>query len=162
MRRYLPAVFLVASAFLAACGWQLQGATRLPESVALVYIDPADPYSDFSRVLRRTLIDAGARVVENRAAASAVINVRNDKFGQSVVSVSALNIPQEYQVYYNIEYAVSVNGKEAIEPHAIGLTRNYSYDERAMLAKQEEESVLRAALARDLAGQVLRRMAALK
>lgn len=155
-------VLLGTTALLSACGWQLQGATRLPEAVAVVYINPADPYSEFSRALRRSLLDAGARVVDNRAAAAAVINVRKDLYGQSVQSVSARNIPQEYQVYYNIEYAVEVNGKEAIEPQIINLARSYSYDERAMLAKQEEETVLRAALARDLANQVLLRMAALK
>lgn len=153
---------LALSALLTACGWRLQGATRLPESVSVVYIDAVDPYSDFSRALRRSLQDAGARVVEDRAAAAAVIKIRKDNPGQSVQSVSALNIPQEYQVFYQLEYAVELNGKEVIEPQTVTLSRNYSYDENVMLAKQEEEGVLRAALAHDLAGQVLWRMAALK
>jgi outer membrane lipopolysaccharide assembly protein LptE/RlpB len=41
------------------------------------------------------------------------------------------------------------------------VTRDYSYDEAAVLAKQREQAVLREALARDLAGLVLRRLASL-
>jgi hypothetical protein len=37
----------------------------------------------------------------------------------------------------------------------------YSYDETAVLAKQREQAILREALARDLAGMVVRRLAAL-
>ena len=50
---------------------------------------------------------------------------------------------------------------ELIAPQRLELTRDYSYDETAVLAKQREEAVLRAALARDLAGIVLRQIAAL-
>jgi LPS-assembly lipoprotein len=160
--RLLLGLLYAACAMLAACGWRLQGATRLPESAAIVYVDAMDPYSEFSRALKRSLQQAGARVVEHRAEAAAVIKVRKDSTGQAVQSVSAKNIPQEYSVFYQIEYAVEVSGKEAIEPQKISLSRTYSYNESAMLGKMEEESVLRAALARDLADQVLRRMAALR
>lgn len=160
--RLIVGLLCAACMMLAACGWRLQGATRLPESAATVYVDAMDQYSDFSRALKRALQQAGARVMEHRADAAAVIKVRQDNTSQAVQSVSAKNIPQEYAVFYQIEYAVELNGKEAIDPQTISLSRTYSYDESAMLGKMEEENVLRAALARDLADQVLRRMAALQ
>jgi outer membrane lipopolysaccharide assembly protein LptE/RlpB len=42
------------------------------------------------------------------------------------------------------------------------VSREFSFDERAVLAKEREQEVLRAALARDLAGVVLNRLASLK
>jgi LPS-assembly lipoprotein len=64
-------------------------------------------------------------------------------------------------VFYQIEYSVSNQTSELIAPQKIELTRDYSFDERAVLAKQREQSVLQEALARDLAAQVVRRMATL-
>jgi len=52
-------------------------------------------------------------------------------------------------------------GNELISPQKLELTRDYSYDTTAVLAKQREQAVLRAALAQDLAGLVLRRLASL-
>lgn len=155
------AVLAIASLLFAACGWHLQGVMRLPESTSVVFVDAFDRYSDFSQALRRSLIGAGARIVEDRTQARAVIKVRKEDFGRTVLSVSALNIPQEYEVYYELEYSVELQGKEVIEPQTLRLAHNYSYDEKAMLAKQIEENGLRESLSRDLAGQVLRRLATL-
>jgi outer membrane lipopolysaccharide assembly protein LptE/RlpB len=41
------------------------------------------------------------------------------------------------------------------------LTRDYAYDDTAVLAKQHEEDDIRESLARDLAALVTRRLAAL-
>lgn len=146
---------------LSACGWRLQGVTRLPESAAVAYIEAYDSYSDFTRELRRGLTDAGARLTAQRGDAGALIKIRNEDFGQAVLTVSTRNIPKEYEVFYEVEYSVEVQGKEAIEPQRLRLTRTYTYDENALLAKQLEEKVLRQSLARDLAEQVLRRLASL-
>jgi LPS-assembly lipoprotein len=162
VRRPLGLLLLCfAALFCAACGWHLQGVARLPESTSPVYVDAFDRYSDFTQNLRRRLTSAGARVVENRAEARAVIKVRGEDFGHTVVSVSALNIPQEYQAYYQVQYSVELQGKEVIEPQTLRLSHNFSYDEKAMLAKEVEEDGLRASLSRDLVEQVLRRLATL-
>lgn len=146
---------------LASCGWRLQGTARLPEVLATAYVDTKDPYTDFNRALRDSLIASGANVVEDRALATAVVRIRSDDSGQRVLSVSARNTPEEYQVYYVVEYSVEGQGRELIAPDTIQMTRDYSYDETAVLAKQREQAVLREALARDLAAMVVRRLAAL-
>jgi LPS-assembly lipoprotein len=155
------ALLILCTLTLASCGWRLQGTARLPELLAIAYVDSKDPYTDFNRVLRESLIASGANVVEDRALATAVVRIRSDVSGQRVLSVSARNTPEEYQVFYTIEYSVEGGGRELIPPDTIEMTRDYSYDERAVLAKQREYAVLREALARDLAGMVVRRLAAL-
>jgi LPS-assembly lipoprotein len=78
-----------------------------------------------------------------------------------VLSVSARNTPEEYEAFYVVEYSVEGPSGELIPTQKLELTRDYSYDVTAVLAKQREQAVLREALARDLAGLVLRRLAAL-
>jgi len=155
------ACFVIALLAMSSCGWRLQGATRLPELLASAYIDTKDPYTDFNRALRQGLTSSGAKLVTDRAQATAVVRIRRDVSGQRVLSVSARNTPEEYQVYYAIEYSVDGGGQELIPPDTLEMTRDYSYDETAVLAKQREQALLREALARDLAGLIVRRLAAL-
>jgi LPS-assembly lipoprotein len=154
-------LFVIVLLSMSSCGWRLQGATRLPELLASAYIDTKDPYTDFNRALRDSLTSSGAKLVTDRAQATAVVRIRRDVSGQRVLSVSARNTPEEYQVYYAIEYSVDGGGQELIPPDTLEMTRDYSYDETAVLAKQREQALLREALARDLAGLIVRRLAAL-
>lgn len=157
--RVLTPLFLLA--LLSSCGWQLRGSARLPEAMALTYVDTEDRYSDFNRALQDSLRASGARVAENRRDATAIVRILEDESGQRVLAVSARNTPEEYQVFYAIEYSVSNQAGELIEPQRLELTREYSYDATAVLAKQREQAILREALARDLAALVVRRLAAL-
>jgi LPS-assembly lipoprotein len=161
--RFIPRLLALslAALSLSSCGWHLQGIERLPSAMALTYVDSADRYSDFNRALLERLNAAGAQLVSDRNAARAIVRIRRDESGQRVLSVSARNRPEEYEVYYAIEYSVEGVGGELLEPQKLELKRDYSYDETALLAKQREQAVLRDALARELAGLVLRRLAAL-
>jgi LPS-assembly lipoprotein len=143
------------------CGWRLQGTERLPSAMSLTYVDAADRYSDFNRALRESLTAAGAQLVNDSTQARAIIRVRRDESGQRVLSVSARNRPEEFEVFYIVEYSVEGTSGELLELQMLERKRDYSYDEAALLAKQREQAVLREALARELAGLVLRRLAAL-
>lgn len=152
---------LCLTAVLAGCGWRLQGTAKLSPVMATTYIDTKDRYTDFNRALRESLQSSGARLTYNENEATAVVKVIKDESGQRVLTVSARNTPEEYEVFYTIEYSVQGRTEELIAKEKLELTREYSYDETAVLAKQKEQSILRSALARDLAGQVVRRLAAL-
>ena len=154
-------LLLISCAMLASCGWRLQGTTRLPEVLATAYVETKDPYTDFNRALRESLIASGANLVTDKSLATAVVRIRRDVSGQRVLSVSSRNTPEEYEVYYSVEYSVDGGGRELIAPDTLELRRDYSYDERAVLAKQREQLLLREALARDIAGLIVRRLAAL-
>jgi len=146
---------------LTGCGWRLQGTTKLAPVMATTYVDTDDRYTDFNRALRESLQASGARLTNNANEATAVVKIIKDESGQRILTVSGRNTPEEYEVFYSIEYSVSGRTEELIPPQKIELTRDYSYDETAVLAKQKEQSILREALARDLAGQVVRRLASL-
>lgn len=151
----------LALSVLGACGWRLQGVARLPEVMSVTYLDSADRYSDFNRALSEGLAASGARMTSNRNEATAVVKIRKDESGQRMLPVSARNTLEEYEVFYTVEYSVNGRNGELIPLQILELTRDYSYDRTAALAKQREQAVLRGALARDLAGLVIRRVASL-
>ncbi len=161
LKRHGFQLAVIALLALTGCGWQLRGSEKLPASMAATYLDSADLHSDFDRALRRSLGTAGATLVPVREDASVVLKIRKDSTGRRVLAVSARNTPQEYEVFYAVEYSVEQGGKEVIPLQKLELVNDYRYDEAALLAKEKEEAGLRAALAQDLAGLVLRRLASL-
>ena len=155
------ATVLLLAATLGGCGFQLRGAVDLSPRMAAPYLEAADRYTPFHAALSQALVAAGSPPAPARAGASAVVRVHRDEWGRSVLSVSARNTPAEYEVYYTVEYSVSADGAELLPRQSLTLTRDYTYDETQVLAKQHEERGIREALARDLAALVVRRLAVL-
>ena len=129
--------------------------------MTLTFVDAKDRYTEFNQALRERLRASGAKVTEHSGDATATVKIIKDQSGQRVLSVSARNTPEDYEVFYAVEYSVMSGGNELIPPQKLELTRDYSYDTTAVLAKEREQAVLREALAQDLAGLVLRRLASL-
>lgn len=154
-------VLLCAALSVSACGWRLQGSSKLSPPMTVTYVDAEDRYTDFNRALRDRLRASGATLADRAGEATAVVKIIKDQSGQRVLSVSARNTPEEYEVFYAVEYSVASGGTELIPPQRLELTRDYSYDTTAVLAKQREQAVLRQALAQDLASLVLRRLGSL-
>jgi len=152
---------LLFAALLAGCGFHMRGAMTLPEGVRSVYVAAPDLLSPFAVELRRALERNGASVAGSAAAADAVIRVRNDRTGRRVLSVSSRNTPQEYEIFYTIDYTIDRDGAEVMPLQRHELTRSFTFDQTRLLAKDREENVLREAMARDLADLVLRRLASL-
>ena len=152
---------LCLASLLTGCGWRLQGTSKLSPVMGTTYVETDDRYTDFNRALRDSLEASGARIARNKDEATAIVRIIKDESGQRVLTVSGRNTPEEYEVFYSIEYAVDGRTEELIPPQRVELTRDYSYDETAVLAKQKEQAILREALARDLAGLVVRRLASL-
>jgi len=157
--RIVAAVF--ALILQAGCGFQLKGAVTLPVGVKSVYVATNDELSPFSVELDRALVASGAVRATSASAADAVIRITQDRTGRRVLSVSARNTPQEYQVYYVLGYSIDRGEQQAVTPQEIEVSRSYSFSESALLAKDREEAILRDALARDLADLVMRRLASL-
>lgn len=153
---------LAAAAVLAAgCGLQLRGHIELSPQMRAPYLEASDRYTPLYAELAAALQAAGAQLAPSREAASAVIHVHVDETGRDVLSVSARNTPQEYEVFYTIEYSVTAGGELLLPRQTRTVAREYAYDDRAVLAKQNEERRLREALARELASIVARRLASL-
>jgi LPS-assembly lipoprotein len=158
-RRLLPV--LACLALLAGCGFQLRGSAGLPADLGGVYLAMPDELSPVAVELRRRLEAGGPRLAPNAAAADAVVRVRIDRTGRRVLAVSARNTPTEFEIFYVLEYSIDRGGQQVVPPQRLELTRNFSFDERDLLAKEHEEDVLREALASDLADLVLRRLESL-
>ena len=144
-----------------ACGFQMQGALRTPPEMARTFIDIDDRNSFFARELRAQLRNADVEIVDSAAAATARLLVTFEDTDQRVLSVSARNVPTEYEVYYTIQYAIDAGQRRLLESQTLTVTRNYTYDSTLVLGKAREEELLRDAIVEDLVRIVLKQIATL-
>lgn len=158
-RRWLV---LLAVALLPACGYRLQGTAALPQFMAVPYIEAENPYSDLVLSLERSLRAAGMDPRREPVDSTVVVRVNRDEFGQRVLSVSAGNVPQEFEIYYTVAYEVVVDGEVLLKVDSRTLTRDYTFDPTQVMAKRREEEFLRQNLADGLVRLMMRRIAALE
>ena len=119
------------------------------------YISASDRHSPFYRRLRTAMQEAGVQLVDDPTAATATFGISRDDTDQRVLSVSARNVPTEYEVYYSIEYSLYA------EVQSLRLRRNYTYDPTLVLGRAREEQLLRDAIVDDLVRIVLKQISTL-
>ena len=148
-------VLLASLAALASCGFQMRGATTVPPEMARTYIEAPDRRSLFYRRLRDSLELAGVDIVDSEAAASATFSILSDIPAQRVLSVSARNVPREFEVSHTVLYSVHAGERILLEPRTQTLTLDYTWDETRVLGKEKEEALMREAIVNDLVRIVL-------
>jgi LPS-assembly lipoprotein len=159
LRIWLATVGLLA---VSACGFRLAGSEPLPGVLARPYLSLKDPYTDFSREFERQLKSAGATLQQVRADSTASIEVTKDLVETRTLSVTSQNIPTEYELVYTVTFVVRGPDKQLMAPQTISLAQDYSFQENALLAKQNEADGLRQQMARDLVRIAMHRLSSLK
>lgn len=156
--RWLPLV--LATLLLQGCGFHLQGNNQLPRSLASARILTRDTQTDFYSALRASLLSSGARL-DGPLEGAATIHIIDDDSTEKVLTVSARNIPTAFLLSYRVQLSVEYRGREILPPETHTVTREFSFDESAVLAKERERDVLQQALADDLVALIMRRLATL-
>ena len=154
-------LLLFAPAAVAACGFELRQAPKLPfRSLALVGFAPASP---LAQALRQQLIASKVLPIDTPARADAVLEALADAREKSVVASTAAGQVREVQLRVRLRFRVATPaGKLLLAADDLLLTRDMSYSETAALAKAQEELQLYRAMEDDIVAQVLRRLAAIQ
>jgi len=155
------AVLFALVLILAACGFHVRGMGNFPQGMSAVYVDAANRHSPFYSELTTRIRSSELELKNERDDADTVIRILNDETGRRPLTVSARNVPREFEVYYLVNYSVAMNDEEVLSEQRLVLTRNYTYDETEVLGKAREEEVLRRALATDLVGLLVQQVSAI-
>lgn len=156
------ALALAAMLVAAGCGFQFRGTPELPPQMAVIHVQAADRYSPFYRELVTVLRRSDVTLTDDPTKARTVIKVLTDDTGRRLLSVTARNVPAEFEVFYRVRFSVDVDGVEAVPLEQLVLTRGFAFDETAVLGKSGEEDIIRQAIASDLVGLVTRRLTAVR
>ena len=159
--RFYNLCILLGAMLLGACGFRIQGTGEFPETLATTYIDTNDRYTVFYRKLRTELEQGGVQVVESPVHSDAVIRIREDESGQTVLTVSARNVPTEYNVFYRVSYSVDANAEEVLPLQSLDLAQAYTYNANTVLGKNRERDAIQESLAENLVRQVSQQLSLL-
>ncbi len=145
-----------------ACGFHLRGSQLTEFDVANIYINPSSA-PKLAKEVKSQLAGAGVSLASSVQNASYVITLKEEHFEKSVLSVSAsTGKVEEYQIVFKANMdATHTDGRHIIEDDKIRSSRDFTFDENAVLGKFSEEEILHEDLVRRAAGQVLRRLQAL-
>ncbi len=145
---------------LAGCGFRLRGTAEVPFET--LYVPSAT--SGIALDLKRT-IQAGtkARVVDDPGKADAVMQFTEETRQKEILSLTGTGRVREFQLRYRVGFRVhDGKGAEYVPPNTIQLTRDVTFNDAEILAKEQEEQLLFRDMQVDMVQQIMRRLAAAK
>jgi len=156
MKRWL-AIVLVA--VLAGCGFQLREAAKLP--FASVYVPGSGGIAlDLKRNIRA---GTDAKVVDNAKQAQAVMQFTREERQKVILSLTATGRVREFQLRYIVSFRVVDNkGNDYVPLSTIRLTRDVTFNDAQVLAKESEDQLLYRDMQSDMVQQIMLRLAAAK
>ena len=141
---------------LAACGFQLRGTASLPFET--IYIPNAT--SGIALDLKRNIRSGtNARVLEDARGAEAQLQFTEESRRKEILSISAAGRVSEYRLVYRVAFRVSDGkGGDFLPLSTVMLTRDMTYDDAQVLAKETEEQLLFRDMQLDMVQQIMRRI----
>ena len=155
MRLALIATLCLA---LAACGFRLRGTADVPfESIYL-----PNATGGVALDLKRN-IQAGtrAKVVDDPKRADAIMEFSEESRQKDILSLTGTGRVREYKLHYRVGFRVLDNkGADFVPQSTIQLTRDVTFNDAEVLAKEAEEQLLFRDMQTDMVQQIMRRLAA--
>jgi LPS-assembly lipoprotein len=156
MRKLTLVVMLTV---LAGCGFHLRGARSLPYET--IYVAAPD-HSELGAALKRSIRAGGStRVVDTPQEAQAQLSIVSESREKSILSLNAAGRVREFQLRYRFAFKVhDGKGRDFLPQNEILLTRDYTFNDSVVLAKEQEEALLYRDMQNDLVQQIMRRIEA--
>ena len=154
MRTFL----LIAAAFLAGCGFQLRGQASLPFET--LYIPGTTPLA--VELKRNVTASSKTRLVDNPDQAQAVLAFTDEGRDKSILTFTSAGKVNEYRLRYRVGFRVT-DSKAAqvfLPTSEIALTRDMSFNDAQVIAKEAEEQLLFRDMQTDMVQQIMRRLVA--
>ena len=143
----------------AACGFQLRGHATLPFDTLYVAIPEISPMG--TELKRHIIAGTRTKLVGDPALAQAILSVAGEERNKTILSFDTAGRVREFQLRYRLAFRVhDARGRDYLPQSEIRITRDISYSDAQVLAKEQEELLLFRDMQSDMVRQILRRLAA--
>ena len=155
MRRLVLVLLCVA---LAGCGFRLRGSAEVPFRQIFVQGSSAGIALDLRRHIHAA---TSATVVDDRKQADAIVEFIQERREKHILSLTGAGRVREFQLRYQVAFRVhDGKGGQYVPPTTLLLTRDMSFSDAEVLAKESEEQLLFRDMQNDMVQQIVRRLAA--
>ena len=112
---------------------------------------------------RNIQVGTRARVVDDPNQADAVLQFTEESRTKEILSLTGAGRVREFQLRYRVGFRVhDGKGAEYVPTNVIQLTRDVTFNDAEILAKEQEEQLLFRDMQSDMVQQILRRLSAAK
>jgi LPS-assembly lipoprotein len=155
MRKLLAAALCLA---LAGCGFQLRGTAEVPFETLYLPNSNTGIALDLKRNIQT---GTRAKVVDDPKTAQAILQFTEETRNKEILSLTGTGRVREFQLRYRVGFRVhDGKGGEYVPQSTIQLTRDVTFNDSEILAKESEEQLLFRDMQTDMVQQIMRRLAA--
>ncbi len=158
-RSLLGLLVLTPVSGLVACGFRLRGMVDLPFKAIAITGNPSPPLrGDLQTAI---LTGTDTKVAINPNDADLILEITNDVSGREILAYNANGQISAYRLNIRVGFRVFDKGGTEIVPEAeIYITRDMDFSVSTVLASDAQMQQFLSLMRRDLAVQILRRIAA--
>ncbi len=154
----LAFLLLLASLLVSGCGFHLRGADSVGIPAERLFLDTSGS-GNTGREVEQQLKLTDVELTESASEADYILRVNNEDFRREVLSVSPrTGKVEEYELILSVAVSVATgDGQSLLDDERVSSSRDYVFDEEAVIATGDEQQLIRDELTRLIAGQALLR-----
>lgn len=154
---------LSVCAGLWSCGFHPRGSITELTDPGVIYVDASRDVS-IAGELRAALRDRAFTIAANRDEADILLRLTAERQSQRIVSVQSTGRVSEYELSHAVSIVIA-EGEDGQpprynpdqEPNRVDVIREYTYDKRGVLGKEDEAQILRMEMREELVRQIVLR-----
>ncbi|OGT12974.1 MAG: hypothetical protein A2342_04310 [Gallionellales bacterium RIFOXYB12_FULL_54_9] len=150
-------MLFVLSVLLTSCGFHLRGEAKMPFNS--IFIETVTPNSLLVGELRRLMMANHIQLVSKADQADMVLSISHELPEKQILTLGGSGRVSEFQLRYRVSLrAYDQQQREWLAADDLQLSRDFSYDDTQILAKEAEEAQLYQYMRSDMAQQIMRRL----
>lgn len=146
---------------LTACGFHPRGDAPLPAEMAVTYIRGTQEFNTLYDDFRTALEGRGARVTQDRAEATAVLDILKNITERRVLAVDLTGKVLEYRFRQSLQFDVTAkDGRALLDQQSVTMSRALKFNRNDVLGTEREYDLIRKELQRDVVNLAMLRITA--
>jgi LPS-assembly lipoprotein len=143
---------------LVGCGFQLRGTADLPFNSLYVPGATSGIALDLKRNIRA---GTNAKVVDDPKQADAILQFTGETREKQILSLTGTGRVSEFRLIYRVGFRVhDGKGGDYVPQNTLTISREISFNDAEVLAKEAEEQLLFRDMQSDMVQQIMRRLSA--
>ena len=135
-------VILGMAFLLSACGYHLRGALELPAGLKNVYLEGGS--GQLQEQFNSAMKTSSVGIASSPETAGMIVRIFNEDNQRRILSLSSTGTANDFELEYRFDYELVDSKNKVLMPRqSLEIKREYYNDQVAVIAKGNEEAVIR-------------------
>ncbi len=135
-------VILGMALLLSACGYHLRGAVELPDGLKNVYLEGGS--GQLQEQFNSAMKTSSVGIASSPETAGIIVRIFNEDNQRRVLSLGSSGAANNFELEYRFDYELVDSKNKVLMPRqSVDIKREYYNDQVAIIAKGNEEAVIR-------------------